>query len=142
MYIYTCIYTHAYIYLCISVGHIVERSPYSTDHQYRCLRKKQSSDIPAGEAPSNPAPHISMFRCRAGVDCLCEKNSHPRERGQMFSSTLRCGGRGVHHLCTLDILWMTVFFANTGLKIQSRSGKIGAFGRRRSYMNRTASHST
>ena len=56
--------------------------------------KKQSSGIPAGEGPSNPAPHISMFRCRAGVDCLCEKNSHPRERGQMFSSTLRCGGSG------------------------------------------------
>ena len=102
MLIYTCLYiyicTCVYISICISVGHIVEGSPYSTDHQYRCLRKKQSPDIPADEGPTTPAPHSSMFRGCAGVEFFCEKkkkkNSHPRERGPMFSSTLRCGGSG------------------------------------------------
>ena len=48
----------------------------------------------------------------------------------------------MHGLCTWDILWMTVFFANTGLRIQSPSGKIGVLGRRSLCMNQTASHST
>ena len=43
--------------------------------------KKQSSCIPAGERPSNPAPHISMFRCRAAVDCLCEKKQSSARAG-------------------------------------------------------------
>ena len=48
----------------------------------------------------------------------------------------------MHSLCTWDILWMTVFFANTGLRILSRSGKIGVLGRRRLCINQTAFHST